>query len=73
MGSAWQSLIEFLKPVFGAIKDFLIYMAGKRSATTEIDAAQAKKDAELAKEYVDVALEPRDIGDEPGRLRKGDW
>lgn len=62
--SAFSSLIKPLVYAF-------VYWAGKRAARSELDVLQAKRDAELAKAWLENRLERRTPEDTKRRIDDG--
>lgn len=68
-----SSLLSVLASVAKPLVLFFAYLMGKRAATTEIQAEQAKKDAELEKAYLDNRTSERTPDDVAKRMQDGSF
>jgi hypothetical protein len=69
----WAKVVAAFASIVKPLLAFLIYMAGKRAARTEIEAEQAKEDAKLNSDYAEILADRPEPGESTSGMRRGDW
>jgi hypothetical protein len=73
MAITWAKVVAAFASIVKPLLAFLIYMAGKRAARTEIEAEQAKEDAKLNSDYAEIVARRPEPGESTRGMRSGDW
>jgi hypothetical protein len=72
MSAVWAKVLAALASLVKPLLAYLIYRAGGKAKETEIQAEQAKADAELARDYLDNR-DGRTPSDTLGRMQDGSF
>lgn len=73
MALTWAKIVSIFASLVKPLMYAIIYFAGKRAATKEVEAEQAKKDAELNAGYAEDLARRPEPGESTGGMRRGDW
>jgi len=73
MAMTWAKIVSALLGLIKPLMYFLIYLGGKKAAFKEVEAEQAKKDAELNAGYAEDLARRPEPGESTGGMRRGDW
>jgi hypothetical protein len=73
MTLTWAKVIAFFGSLVKPLIYAIIYFAGKKAATKEIEAEQAKQDAKLNSDYAEILADRPEPGESTSGMRRGDW